>query len=301
MIKLTVLLLTSILFVSGCASNVNRITPEPAQVQASANQQLTTLPAPEGGAIVAAVYGFADLTGQRKPSDRVAHISTAVTQGADVLVVKALKEAGDGTWFRVVERRGLEHLARERQIIRQSRESVNDTTQLSPLMFAGVIIEGGIIGYDSNVVTGGSGARYLGIGAHVEYREDIITVAMRVVSVQTGEVLLAVTTTKTVISVRMQTGIFRFVESGTQAVEAELGNSQNEPVSYAVKLAVEEAVLEIINQGIAKDYWAFAISNEEPKGEENEGITCKSIQQIDCDNDSSTCTRHIVECEDTGQ
>lgn len=301
MLKLIVLSLTILLFVSGCAGNVKRIVPEAAQVESSTNQQLISLSEPAGGPIVAAVYGFADLTGQRKPSDRVAHISTAVTQGADILVIKALKDAGNGTWFRVVERRGLEHLARERQIIRQSRESVNDATQLSPLMFAGIMIEGGIIGYDSNVVTGGSGARYLGIGAHVEYREDIITVSMRIVSVQTGEVILAVTTTKTVVSVRMQTGIFRFVESGTRAVEAELGNSQNEPVSYAVKLAVEEAVLEIINQGIAKNYWAVAISNEEPKGEGNEGITCKSIQQIDCDNDSGTCTRHIVECEDTGQ
>ena len=34
------------------------------------------------------------------------------------------------------------------------------------MLFAGMLFEGGIVGYDTNVETGGNGARYLGIGAN---------------------------------------------------------------------------------------------------------------------------------------
>ena len=55
-----------------------------------------------------AVYSFVDLTGQRKPSDNMALISTAVTQGAHVWLLQALKSAGKGKWFTVVERGSLD-------------------------------------------------------------------------------------------------------------------------------------------------------------------------------------------------
>jgi curli production assembly/transport component CsgG len=129
------------------------------------NTEFHTIKAPSTGKLVAAVYGFTDKTGQRKPSDKMANISTAVTQGAEVWLIKALQEVGNGEWFQVVERVGLDNLTKERQIIRQARESVGDDRQLKPMLFAGVIIEGGIIGYDSNVLTGGAGVRYLGSGS----------------------------------------------------------------------------------------------------------------------------------------
>lgn len=251
------ILAAALISTTGCATMINTLEPStPERVEIN-NTEFSSLPPPAGGPIVAAVYGFADRTGQRRPSDRVAHISTAVTQGADVWVIKALQEVGNGSWFRVVERGGLEHLARERQIIRQTRESVNDPTPLAPLMFAGVLIEGGIIGYDSNTLTGGAGARYLGIGATTEYREDVVTVFVRAVSVQTGEILVSVATTKTVVSVRNQAGLLRFVEAGTRAVEAEIGNTQNEPINHAVRLAIEQAVVEMIKEGVVKNYWSF--------------------------------------------
>ena len=50
-----------------------------------------------------AVYNFIDKTGQRKSEDNLASFSTAVTQGATEMVIDALKTAGKGTWFRVVE------------------------------------------------------------------------------------------------------------------------------------------------------------------------------------------------------
>jgi curli biogenesis system outer membrane secretion channel CsgG len=187
----------------------------------------------------------------------MANISFAVTQGAEVWVIKALQEIGNGQWFKVVERVGLDNLTKERQIIRQARESVGDTRQLKPMMFAGIIIEGGIIGYDSNTLTGGAGARYLGIGASTQYRQDVVTVTMRAISVQTGEVLTSVSTTKTIISTGTSFTVFRFFDMGTRSLETEIGNSVNEPVNYAVRAAIEQAVVELVKDGARKGLWAF--------------------------------------------
>lgn len=245
------------LSLAGCSSVINRIDPAEPVLVTPAASEFATLAPPSGGPMVAAIYGFEDKTGQRKPSDRLAHISTAVTQGAEVWVIKALQEVGAGQWFKVVERVGLENLSRERQIIRQTRESVNDPTPVAPMMFAGVLIEGAVVGYDSNTLTGGIGARYLGVGPSTQYREDVVTVTMRAVSVQTGEVLVSVATTKTIVSTSTSIGVFKFIETGTENVEAEIGNSQNEPVNYAVRVAIEQAVVEMIKEGAVKGFWAF--------------------------------------------
>jgi curli production assembly/transport component CsgG len=250
----SILLSTTLL--AGCSSTVNRIESEPAVPVITAQEYLETLP-PLAGPMVVAVYEFQDKTGQRKPSERLANISTAVTQGADEYVIKALREVGDGTWFKVVERVGLENLSRERQIIRQTRESVGDETQLAPLMFAGLLIEGAIVGYDSNTLTGGAGARWLGVGPSTQYREDTITVTMRAVSVQTGEIITSSAVTKTILSTSTNMGVFRFIEAGTQSVELELGNSQNESVNHAVRLAIQSAIMEMIQEGIAGGYWQY--------------------------------------------
>jgi curli production assembly/transport component CsgG len=255
--KTTILALATVLALSGCASVVNIPEPEDAKIVVNTNKEFNTLPAPASGPVVAAVYGFNDKTGQRKPSEKMANISFAVTQGAEVWVIKALQEVGQGQWFKVVERVGLDNLTKERQIIRQARESVGDARQLKPMMFAGIIIEGGIIGYDSNTLTGGAGARYLGIGASTQYRQDVVTVTMRATSVQTGEVLLSVSTTKTIISTGSSFTVFKFFDVGTRSLETEVGNSINEPVNYAVRAAIEQAVVEMVKEGNRKGLWAF--------------------------------------------
>jgi len=205
------------------------------------------------------VYGFTDKTGQRKPSDKMANISTAVTQGSEVWLIKALQEVGGGKWFQVVERVGLDNLTKERQIIRQARESVGDDRQLKPMLFAGVLIEGGIIGYDSNVLTGGAGVRYLGIGPSTQYRQDVVTITMRMTSTQTGEVLLSTSVTKTIISSGSSMGVFKFFDMGTSSFEAEAGHTINEPVNYAVRVAIEQAVVELIKAGEKRKLWKFAV------------------------------------------
>jgi curli production assembly/transport component CsgG len=256
--KNAIITLTMAAILSGCASIVPVPEPEPPQVIQNDNTEFKTLPAPATGPIVVAVYGFADKTGQRKPSERLANISFAVTQGAEAWVINALQQVGGGQWFKVVERVGLDNLIKERQIIRQTRDAAGDETQLRPMMFAGVIVEGGIIGYDSNTLTGGAGARYLGIGPSTQYRQDVVTVNMRMVSVQTGEVLLSVSTTKTIISVGNSLTFFRFYDMGTRSLEAEIGHTINEPVNYAVRVAIEQAVVELVKEGEQRRLWRFA-------------------------------------------
>ena len=217
---------------------------------------------------VLAVYNFNDKTGQRKSVDNIASFSTAVTQGGVEMVVDALKTAGNGTWFRVVERNGIDALVRERQIIRSARQDYARSTgseeveDLQPLLFAGIIIEGGVIGYDSNLLTGGRGARTLGIGMARQYRKDAVTVSMRAVSVLSGEVLLNVQTRKTILSYGSTGDIFRFIEEGTQLIEYEDGVGNNESVTYATRTAIEAAVLEIIYQGHNRGFWEIEGYNE---------------------------------------
>lgn len=216
----------------------------------------------DGPKITIAVYQFADKTGQRKPADNIANLSSAVTQGSEVWVIKALQEVGNGTWFEVVERVGMDHLIKERQLIRNTRDVYekdlpNGPTPLKPMLFAGLLLEGGIVGYDSNVAVGGVGARYLGIGAQTEYRIDTVTIVMRLVSVSTGKVLMSIATEKTIASYRSGADIFKFLDLGTKLVESEAGFSVNEPVNYAVRAAIEQGIIELVNEGVNKGLWKF--------------------------------------------
>jgi curli production assembly/transport component CsgG len=232
---------------------------EPEVIRMPSYIELLNLPPAEKKPIVA-VYEFQDLTGQRKSVQNIASFSTAVTQGGTEMLIDALKAAGDGTWFRVVERKGIDHLVRERQIIRSGREEAakvlgEEAPKLGPMLFAGMIIEGGIIGYDSNIMTGGRGARTLGIGGSRQYRQDQVTVSLRAVSVLTGEVLLNVQAKKTIFSYGSSGDIFRFIEQGTQLIEFEDGTGKNESVTYSVRTAIEAAVLELVNQGDERGLW----------------------------------------------
>ena len=202
-----------------------------------------------------AVYAFTDKTGQRKQTGNIALISTAVTQGAEIWLIQALKKASKGEWFQVVERTALDNLLKERQIIRQTRETHGDEENLGPLLFAGVIIEGGIVGYDTNTFTGGAGARMLGVGINSEIRKDTVTVGMRLISVSTGEILLAISSQKTILSTQISADVFKFLDMGTKLLEMETGYTENESVTYAVRKAIEHLVLQLIHQGAEQELW----------------------------------------------
>ena len=204
---------------------------------------------------VVAVYSFQDLTGQRKSVDGIASFSTAVTMAPDAYLIRALKQSG---FFKVIERKGIDNLTRERQIIRQTRQTFEDKSQQEPLLFAGLIIEGGIVDYNTNLLSGGMGARYLGIGNSKQYREDTVVVSLRLVSVSTGEILIEILTSKTILSVGLSNDFFRFIADGTKLVEFESGNAMNESKSIAIQAAMETAVVELIMQGREKGYWLYA-------------------------------------------
>ena len=210
---------------------------------------------------VVAVYptAFTDQTGQRKSNSEFALFSTAITQQPSSLLIRALKHASNGDFFTVVERVGLDNLTKERQLIRSAREqTLSDEEKkktLRPLLFAGVLIEGAVIAYESNLATGGIGARYLGIGSSIQYREDSVTVTLRMVSVATGEILIEVMTEKTIFSYGKSEDVFRFIEMGTELVEIELGNSRNESTTIALMKSIESAVLELINVGYDRSFW----------------------------------------------
>lgn len=255
------ILIVLVIVLTGCATGTvitGKHFEEP-EVAKQTYIEKTKLSAPEGGPIHVAVYSFQDKTGQRKSSQTIASFSTAVTQGADAYLIKALQDVGDARWFRVVERVGLDNLIKERQMIRQMREQYEgrDAKPLPPMTFAGIIIEGAITGYDSNLTTGGSGVRLLGIGAQTQYQSDTVTVTLRTVSVNTGEVLTTVTITKTVLSYMDKLGVLKFVSDGEKAIEAEVGTSINESINKATDLAVQAAVVATIKEGARKGHWSF--------------------------------------------
>lgn len=255
------LILSLVLVLAGCSSvhtQTSEIIAEP-KVQANPMQdELVNLPQLDGSPMTVGIYSFTDKTGQRAPSDNFSSLSSAVTQGAEVWVIDAMMQAGDGSWFDVVERVGMDNVIQERQLIRQTRENyLDDPNPLDPMKFAGLILEGGIVGYDSNVTTGGTGARYFGIGAATEYRVDTVTVAMRLVSVSTGRVLLSVASEKTIASHRSGADVFKFLDMGTKALEIETGYSVNEPTNYAVRAAIEAGVIELIYEGARRELWSF--------------------------------------------
>jgi len=209
--------------------------------------------------IVVAVYKFRDQTGQYKASETGANWSTAVTQGATTILIRALEESG---WFIPIERENMGNLLNERKIIRTSRAQYeggdeNNSSLLPPLLFAGVILEGGIISYESNILTGGAGIRYFGADVSGQYREDRVSIYIRAVSSSNGKVLKTVYTTKSILSQEVSLGLFRYVKS-KRLLEAETGFTYNEPSEICVTEAIEKAVESLIIEGVHDKLWALS-------------------------------------------
>ena len=255
-------LLALVVILSGC-SVVNKTLPPDLEIAQALEQtdtfnELKNLPSP-AGSVAVSVYSFRDQTGQYKPQANVSSFSTAVTQGANSILVQALHESD---WFTPVEREGLQNILTERKIVRASlKDKEDETTQLPPLTTAKIILEGGIISYDSNVKTGGLGMEYFGIGASELYREDVISIYLRAVDVRTGQILLSVATTKKVLSQEIRAGFFRYV-SYKRLAEAEAGYSENEPMHICVKQAIEKALSTLVIKGIDKGIWTTQEQNK---------------------------------------
>lgn len=259
------LLLLLVLLLTGCAATGPAMPFKFNDNEAEALPTIVVkrnLPPPKDGKVVVAVYSFSDKTGQRKESANLAKLSSAVTQGGEAILIKALQDVGNSEWFRVVERVGLDNLLKERQLVRSAREEARDPTSLRPIIYAGMILEGAIVSYDTNVRTGGMGWRWLGIGPSTAYTEDIVTVSLRVVSTQTGEVLLTTNVRKTLLSYQVSVSTFKFFDAGTRAFEQEVGMTSTEVGIYVLKSAVEKAVEEMIFDGEKKGLWKFKQQEE---------------------------------------
>jgi curli production assembly/transport component CsgG len=249
---------------SGCAmiqsTGRNETDPTVTTQREGVKKEFDTVPSPAAGKPVSvAVYSFTDKTGQRRPQANVASLSTAVTQGAESFLISALQNVGRGQWFEVVERVGIDNLTKERLIIRQMREAYegNNAKPLMPMQFAGIIIEGGIVGYDTSTTSGGAGMRIFGIGKQTQWSTDTVTVSLRAVSVNTGKVLMSITVQKTILSTGDSVTALKFFDNATQSFEAEAGLTINEPGTYAVKAATEMAVVELIKEGQRKGVWDY--------------------------------------------
>ena len=269
--KKTILALSIVAILNGCAiiqtTGLTETDPTVTGQRVNVKKEFDNIPAPAAGKPVSvAVYSFMDKTGQRRPQANIASLSMAVTQGAETFLIKALSDVGQGRWFEVVERVGIDNLTKERLIIRQMREAYegSNAKPLMPMQFAGIIIEGGIVGYDSSTTSGGAGMRIFGIGKQTQWSTDTVTVSLRAVSVNTGKVISSVTVQKTILSTADSATALKFFDNATQAFEAEAGLTINEPGTYAVKATVEMAVVELIKEGQRKGVWDYKPDVKEP-------------------------------------
>lgn len=244
-------------------------------------KEIDTLPAPAGPKIAVAVYSFKDLTGQRKPSATLSLFSTAVTQGAESYLIKSLQEAGNRQWFTVVERSNLDNLLKERQMVKQTREIYegDKAKPLPPLTLAGVILEGGIVDYNSNVLTGGTGFAVLGIGPYTQYTQDQVVISMRLVSVQTGEILASITIEKNLLSTQDGATAMKFYDQGTKTFEFDSSQTFNEPGNYALRSAIEQGIIDLVKKGEKLGLWKFKEQSNELVQKETpaEGTTTDKI------------------------
>ncbi len=254
---------TLLLLLSGC-TGINLVstftTPPTLGYTTSVHDDLVSLPEPMGK-ISVAVYGFRDQSGQYKTQANATSFSTAVTQGATSMLVQALI---DSKWFVPVEREELQNLLTERKITRAAKK--NGTTpdseggeaqsDIPSLIPAHLLIEGGVVAYESNIITGGFGAKYFGAGGNVDYRTDRVTIYLRAVDIRTGRILKSVSTTKSILSKGIDIGLFRFVRL-KRLLEVETGLTTNEPPQMCVLEAIEKAVQSLIIEGILDNLWTL--------------------------------------------
>ena len=263
-----IILLLTLFLLTSCGAYFNQpFSNQDARIgeQSQQTKRLKNLPLP-AEPIVVGIYNFRDQTGQYKNIEAGSTFSTAITQGATTILVKALE---DSKWFRPIERENLGNLLNERNIIRTTRDEYRKSTngdiqRLKPLLFAGILLEGGVVSYDTNILSGGAGARYFGVGGSTQYRQDWITIYLRAVSTSTGEVLKTVYVSKTILSQALDVGLFRYVNF-QRLLEAETGFTKNEPTQIAVQEAIEKAVTSLIIEGINEKLWSTKEGSEKNK------------------------------------
>ena len=375
---------------AGCvAGSISDPLSRPANLitQTKSSTLIEDIPRPRRRVPVS-VFPVKDETGQLKPNDVFADFSRAVTQAGGPILIDVLKRAGQGEWFKVLERVDLTSVVQERKIIAQKRihalqqihldpnalpqaENVSATNlsglrtrvqearrefeklnaelkkrgeafkkrqeadanatvseedtklrekvlearerlqkaqgnldrataadkrppdyeeqrtlvrskrelellqtqqaianltehQVPAIQAARYIVSGSIVGFDSNELTSGVGARFLGIGGDKKHRRDTVTVNLRVIDPISSEVVISVTTTKTIYAVGLQGGAYRFA-AVDKILEIEAGVTKNELGSLAVRHGIELGVFALIAEGIKEGLWTTADPHEAEK------------------------------------
>lgn len=232
----------------------------PIENKTPVSMKLTHIPQPKRK-IAITVYKSRDMTGQYKFHPTATSFSTAVTQGSTPMVIKAAMDSG---WFVVAEREGLGNLLAEQKILKQKLTLLGkDANVEENLLLPEYIIEGGITEYNENIVTGGLGAKFFGVGPTTEISIASLMVDLRLVRVTTGMVVEAVSVSKRVMSYEVDFSVFRFVKAN-RLLEAEMGITNNEPAQMAVREAIETAMMLLISKGVKKGIWEPAQADDLP-------------------------------------
>ncbi|MBI1912776.1 MAG: hypothetical protein HYS21_12345 [Deltaproteobacteria bacterium] len=239
------------MFFSGCAGWRQVKQTRALENLTPVTENLTKIPPPKRK-ISVTVYKTKDMTGQYKFHPTATSFSTAVTQGSTPMVIKAALDSG---WFLMAEREGLGDLLTEQKILKQKLGFMGkDTNVEQNLLLPEFIIEGGITEFNENIVTGGVGIKYFGVGPNTKVSIASAVIDLRLVRVTTGMVVDTVSVSKRILSYEADFGVFRFVKTN-RLLEVEIGVTNNEPVQMAVREAIETAVSMLIARGVKSGLW----------------------------------------------
>lgn len=205
-----------------------------------------------------AVTSFEDLTGARVDGGS----STAVAASGHLLLEFILKNYRDEGHLAIYSRRLLSELINERRLAQQANtsyatEAVNslskatqalmgnakikplhDLPDLGPVDF---LITGAVIGYDKNTRDSGAAAGMVGISNRYQQSEDSVSVLVELINVKTGAMSGIGIASEFISSKLFNAGVFKYLEVD-KILELEGGGSLNEPKTYALYLALTQAV-----------------------------------------------------------
>lgn len=205
-----------------------------------------------------AVTSFEDLTGARVDGG----YSTAVAASGHLLLEFILKNYRDEGHLAIYSRRLLSELINERRLAQQANtsyatEAVNslskatqalmgnakikplhDLPDLGPVDF---LITGAVIGYDKNTRDSGAAAGMVGISNRYQQSEDSVSVLVELINVKTGAMSGIGIASELISSKLFNAGVFKYLEVD-KILELEGGGSLNEPKTYALYLALTQAV-----------------------------------------------------------
>lgn len=233
-----------LVFLTSCAALPVKVRPPESfdhPISELQNDDFVTfkdLPKPKNLATIA--VSFSDKTGKR--GDSSSDLSTVISQGLDSTVMKAIQDSG---YFRVVEREGLNNVLTERKIIEMHNELHAKKISLPSIIPAKFLLKGAVISYQRNVRNGGLGGAYTGWSGDLEVWEDKLTISMRIISPKNALVLYIEPISKTIFSVKVHAGLFKFLDFKKLA-EGETGLANTELVQRCIYEAIKQSLKNII-------------------------------------------------------